>query len=276
MLLSPEELTRILENHKLWLAGDPKGVKANLSRFDLRDIRMTGINLSRAQLSGVNLSGAFLPYANLSCVDLSCASLFRANLNHANLKHAKLSHTRLSHACLNHADLSYANLLHADLSYADLSDANLFYANLTNANLVHASLICDADLNGATIMFRKQVVQIRFEPAYLCPKLLRWQDECDAEKDARAVLEAEIDRLTDQVKELREELVEWLDQSFRQIAHHERETGWWDSMALSTAKGLGDRLVELGKWERHPDGVGRRWFYRPIDNRAAKATGENE
>jgi hypothetical protein len=35
---------------------------------------------------------------------------------------------------------------------------------------------------------------------------------------------------------------------------------------------IGDRLVELGRWERHPDGHVRRQFYRPIA--AAKAGAE--
>jgi len=40
--------------------------------------------------------------------------------------------------------------------------------------------------------------------------------------------------------------------------------GWFDTMAKSDAVRYGDELVELGVYERHPDGYGRRWFYRPI------------
>lgn len=40
--------------------------------------------------------------------------------------------------------------------------------------------------------------------------------------------------------------------------------GWYDTCALSVCRDLGDLLVELGRWERHPKGVGRRWFYRPL------------
>lgn len=38
--------------------------------------------------------------------------------------------------------------------------------------------------------------------------------------------------------------------------------GWWDSMCNSCAVEAGDRLVELGLYERHAGGVGRRQFYR--------------
>lgn len=39
--------------------------------------------------------------------------------------------------------------------------------------------------------------------------------------------------------------------------------GYYDTLASSTARDIGDALVQAGRWERHPDGYGRRWFYRP-------------
>ena len=79
--------------------------------------------------------------------------------------------------------------------------------------------------------------------------------------------------IVSEIKRLQTELAENTDDSFRQIAHLCRDgprSGWWDTCALSTAVELGDRLVELGTWEQHPDGYGRRWFYRPI--KAAEAS----
>jgi hypothetical protein len=43
--------------------------------------------------------------------------------------------------------------------------------------------------------------------------------------------------------------------------------GWYGAMALSHVRDAGDRLVELGVWERHPDGAGRMQWYRPIPSR---------
>lgn len=48
-------IKEILDSHKLWLQGDPKGIKANLSRTNL-----SGVDLSRADLPMANLSGANL------------------------------------------------------------------------------------------------------------------------------------------------------------------------------------------------------------------------
>ena len=62
--------------------------------------------------------------------------------------------------------------------------------------------------------------------------------------------------------------IELIEDAFRQIAHKVEDgwnVGWWDAMANSVARNLGDGLVSAGIWERHPDGIGRRWFYRKIE-----------
>lgn len=69
---------------------------------------------------------------------------------------------------------------------------------------------------------------------------------------------------------LRAELIEWLGEAMRSEAYCEPDgpyRGWWDTMAKSYVMDIGDRLVELGAWDRHPDGYGRRWFYRPIERK---------
>lgn len=50
--------------------------------------------------------------------------------------------------------------------------------------------------------------------------------------------------------------------------------GWWDSCARSDACEHGNWLVENAGWERHPDGYGRRWFYRSPDEAAEAARNE--
>ena len=105
--ITKEELEVFLRKHKLWLADEPGGERADLSGADL-----SGANLFGANLSGANLSGANLFGANLFGADLSRANLFGANLFGA--------------------DLSRANLFGADLSRADLSGADLKEAKDVN------------------------------------------------------------------------------------------------------------------------------------------------
>lgn len=58
--ITKTELDEILRLHKLWLAGDPLGVRADLRDIDLHDIDLRGADLSCADLSYANLRGADL------------------------------------------------------------------------------------------------------------------------------------------------------------------------------------------------------------------------
>ena len=77
--MNQEELNKILEDHKLWLAGKG-GQKANLRNADLSSANLRGASLSCANLSNANLSGANLRSANLSYAKLCYTNLSSANL----------------------------------------------------------------------------------------------------------------------------------------------------------------------------------------------------
>jgi len=113
--MTKQELNKVLELHKLWLQGDPKGKRANLS--------------------GAYLTGAYLSEANLYGANLSEANLSEANLSEANLSEAYLYGANLSGAYLYGANLSGANLSGANLSGADLTEAYLYGANLTDTKM---------------------------------------------------------------------------------------------------------------------------------------------
>jgi len=84
--MNKKEIATMLGSHRLWLAHERGGERANLSRADL-----SGANLSGADLGGANLSGANLSRANLSRANLGGANLGGANLGGANLSRANLS-----------------------------------------------------------------------------------------------------------------------------------------------------------------------------------------
>ena len=76
---TPDQLKETLRLHALWRAGNPAGVRADLSRA----------NLSGADLSRADLSGAYLSWADRSGADLSRADLSGADLSWADLSGAK-------------------------------------------------------------------------------------------------------------------------------------------------------------------------------------------
>jgi hypothetical protein len=94
----------------------------------------------------------------------------------------------------------------------------------------------------------------------------------DKEIEARAKAEAQRDVLANEVKRLQVALLDAKQEIFLALAQQVRDgprAGRWDTLCMSGACVAGDALVKAGRFERHPDGYGRRWFYRPV---AATAT----
>jgi uncharacterized protein YjbI with pentapeptide repeats len=132
----------------------------DLSRANLRQVRLNRANLHGADLRGANLSQASLVGANLCFSNLTQASLSRAHLRGAYLGSTTLTLTNLSGADLRQAHLDGAKLLATDLSEANLSEASLYSAYLNEVNL------SGADLSGAKLT-RAQLVKTNLTNATL-------------------------------------------------------------------------------------------------------------
>jgi len=67
-----------------------------------------------------------------------------------------------------------------------------------------------------------------------------------------------------EVARLKSELVELLEECINEIGCRGKDdrVGWTFSMGRRTVCDAGDRLVEMGLWERHPRGVGKTQWYR--------------
>jgi uncharacterized protein YjbI with pentapeptide repeats len=134
-------------------------IHPDLSRAELSEFFLFGMNLSNANLFGsqlfkVNLLGANLKNADLRNTDLRDAELIGANLTGANLSRAKLNWANLSKAklidaTLNQADLSRANLNKTDFSYAQALGTNFSSAVLTDACIAHLEIDATTNLEGA-------------------------------------------------------------------------------------------------------------------------------
>ena len=98
--ISPEELSKILDEHADWEVEERReGERADLSNDNLINVELSGTLLNYASLSGANLSDASLNYADLKGANLSRADLGCANLCEANLTQVKnLSINQLSKA----------------------------------------------------------------------------------------------------------------------------------------------------------------------------------
>ena len=130
-------LLRVLNAHHLWLKGDAKGERADLSNIDLQ-----GVSLADCILRNADLAGADLSHADLKGADLTGANLAGAEMRRADLRGAKLCDADLSDV-----DLRETRLTGADLSGADLWRANLMGAEIAPATL-HAALKCKSGARG--------------------------------------------------------------------------------------------------------------------------------
>tara|TARA_Y100000296_G_C5122390_1_gene231104 strand:+ start:225 stop:902 length:678 start_codon:yes stop_codon:yes gene_type:complete len=118
----PEDITHngrtladILDLHKLWLDGDPKGEQADLIEADLIE----------ADLRWACLCGACLCEATLAGGDLRWAIM----------RGACLCEATLTEADLRWADLRWADMREADMRGADMRGADLIGADLRGAKL---------------------------------------------------------------------------------------------------------------------------------------------
>jgi hypothetical protein len=133
--MNSAELSKILEEHKLWITS----MRENGSRADLLGANLLGANLRGADLRDANLRGA-----NLLGADLLDANLLGADLLGADLRDADLRGADLRDANLRGADLLGADLLGADLRGADLPDQTFvimgekYFISITNGEYVRA------------------------------------------------------------------------------------------------------------------------------------------
>ena len=121
--ISKDELADILKKHKIWLNKEVGGIRADLSRADLRWADLYGTDLRLANLSGTDLRWADLRWADLYKADLRGANLSGTDLRWADLRGADLSGANLYKADLRGANLSGTDLSRADLYLADLHGA---------------------------------------------------------------------------------------------------------------------------------------------------------
>src|ERR1700739_2347523 len=96
-VLAPEEIERMLAEHRLYLETEyHEGHRANFSSADLagRDfsgLSLRGIKMDRALLSGADFTGAHLQSANLTGAIAERAYFDRADLSRARLSGANLA-----------------------------------------------------------------------------------------------------------------------------------------------------------------------------------------
>lgn len=118
-----------------WRRDNPD-MRLDLDGANLRDLDLSGMDLSYASLRGALLTRTKLTGAKLDCADLDNSNIIGADLDSATLNRASLSWAKLTGANCKAARLREANMIASELSHAVLTGADLFGANLLHTNFV--------------------------------------------------------------------------------------------------------------------------------------------
>ena len=168
-MANADHVKRLIQGKKNWniWRNENREIQPDLSKAELSEAKLSGVNLSKANLNEANLRYADLSGANLNEADLRYADLTEAilsrldvkpgpvrpgkytrhkahlsgtDLTGASLRWAYLVEVNLSKTILSGADLTGAHLQKTNLGGINLSEANLSEANLSEANLSEANL----------------------------------------------------------------------------------------------------------------------------------------
>jgi hypothetical protein len=121
----------------------------HLSRVDLKEAWLRGVDMHDAVMDFVQLQKADLRHANLTGANLTEANLTEANLRRANLTGADFGEANLTGADFGEANLTGANLQRADLTGADFGEANLTGALLQATILLKARNLRPSEIKRA-------------------------------------------------------------------------------------------------------------------------------
>lgn len=165
-LLKPDELDRILMEHKAFLANGRNGRRATLIASFLAKADLSSCLLAKADLSGAVLTAANLKFSNFSeatlyCCEMSNVDARYTNFAQADMRGVTLSGSNLSHARLDGADFRSGRLLKTAAGMDAVIDRNgsaagvdFSYCSLVGATFEGADLK-GADFTGAMIVGTK-------------------------------------------------------------------------------------------------------------------------
>lgn len=142
-MVNEKELGTVIELHQRYLRGEAGGVCADLSNKLIKDVDLSGINLSRANLEEAALINVRMVKSKLNGANLRNATIFNSDftdayMSYANLICAKFRGTSLALADLSFSDMRYAVFINTDFFHADICGVNMYGSNLRSAYNVHS------------------------------------------------------------------------------------------------------------------------------------------
>ncbi len=201
----------------------------SLERADLRDLDVSGLDLSgvsfrRAELRGANFEKCVLRRANFSSADMREAFLAGCDLREAIFQSADLEGAKLDGASLQEADLTRVTASGASFERAVLSGARLAFAELDTTNFGGATLkgamlsgsnLTEAYLGGAKLggasLRDARMSRANLEKADLTACDLRHADLTQAKLDGCTLNEAKLSGIQASPSQFATVIADWVD-----------------------------------------------------------------
>ena len=162
--LTPDELERMLMEHKAFLSNARRGKRAVIQSHYLGHTDFSNCLLAQADLTGTILTASTLKFANLSgailyCCEIRSVDARYANFSQADMRGVTLNGSNLSHARLDKVDFRSGRMLQrgtggpdavidrngsaagVDFSYCSLNGATFEGADLKDANFTGATIV---------------------------------------------------------------------------------------------------------------------------------------
>jgi len=160
-----------IDDHRNWnspyAAHKIKGVilrlnKLRITKVDLRDCYLEGMELSNINLSGSNLIHANFKQTKLIGIKLDTAFLINSNFNRAefiggSIQNSICQEANFKDANLLNVSLKGSDLVEVDMQNADLNQANLKDVNFTKANLYGVKNVTIEQLSKAATLWKAKL-----------------------------------------------------------------------------------------------------------------------
>jgi len=133
-----------------------EGNLLNLSEIDLKDIKISGANLTQADLTG----------SDLSKCEIEETDFRKSDLNSVNFSYSVITDSNFSDAIIEGSLFNNANIQNSDFTTVDFNGINICSTDLTGTDLSLSKNLMQSMYDGETIWPDDDLLPEDFDPQY--------------------------------------------------------------------------------------------------------------
>lgn len=158
--VSKDELVLLLRNGLIEEFNQQRpyeeGSLVDLSEIDLKDIKISGANLTKVDLTGSDLSKS----------EIESTDFKESDLSSVNFSHSTITESNFSDVILEGSFFNHTNLNECDFSAADFNGVNICAADMMGTDLSLCKNLMQSVYDGETIWPEDDLLPEDFDPQY--------------------------------------------------------------------------------------------------------------